>query len=407
MPDEDSLPAIVYVAYEFPPRTQTFVWSEAQAVTELRRDVLFFSCTGSPKQLRPPNVVSARDALSFRSVTYAVPTLISCIRHRQQILGLILLPPNIIRTRLRNVRALLLAFALALIIAQRFPKRQIHLHAHFFGLMSEVAIAAHLIVRNEVRLSVMGHANDVARPPSPQRLLSQAEYCDFVACASDYVGLQLRRIGYQGVSRTVHCGVQVGEAASTLVCPPRILSVGRLVPKKGFDDCLRAAARLRNGGIAYTWDIVGDGPELDELRRQRDLLDLSGTVTFMGSLHPKDVSDLLASGISLFVLPCKQAPDGDADGIPVALMEAMAYGVPVVTTHVGGIAELVTNNETGFIVEPSEPEMLATTIDNILISPDRGLSIGERGRERVRSEYNAQSEAKKLLHLIDEAWLPT
>jgi colanic acid/amylovoran biosynthesis glycosyltransferase len=159
--------------------------------------------------------------------------------------------------------------------------------------------------------------------------------------------------------------------------PPRVVAVGRLVPKKGFDVLVRAAHRLPPEVVV---EIVGDGPQRAELEALA-----RGRVRFSGALsHARALARL--SGASAFALPCRELPSDDRDGLPVALVEAMRAGLPVVTTAVGGIPELVRDGETGLLVAPGDDAALAAALRSVLQDGRRLAAAGRAATE----PWNAQ-----------------
>lgn len=162
----------------------------------------------------------------------------------------------------------------------------------------------------------------------------------------------------------------------------RALLVARLSPEKDISTLLRAAALLRDRGRPIELDIVGGGPCRDALAAERDDLGLAGSVALHGPRE--DVRDTLAEA-SLFVLP------STTEGVSLTLLEAMASGLPVVATAVGGNVEVVVDGETGLLVPPSRPEALADAIDKVLSDPGRGRLMGQAGRRRVEERFDLGS----------------
>jgi glycosyltransferase involved in cell wall biosynthesis len=139
--------------------------------------------------------------------------------------------------------------------------------------------------------------------------------------------------------------------------------------------------------------LVGDGPDRAALEAQVDLLGLGNVVTFLGYRSQDEVAELLAEASAL-VLP------SFAEGVPVVLMEAMAAGIPVVTTTVAGISELVEDGVSGRLVAPGEEEAFAQAIVDVTASADTAARMGAAGRDRVRSEFNLKAEAPGLARLV-------
>lgn len=167
----------------------------------------------------------------------------------------------------------------------------------------------------------------------------------------------------------------------------RLLSVCRLVEKKGVDFAMRALARLLGSGVEFAWSIVGDGPELRNLKRLSHALGLRRHVTFLGPQRRERVRSLLQEA-HIFLGTSVTSPNGDEEGVPVALMEAMASGLPVVSTFHSGIPELVRDGKTGVLVQENDVAQLAARLAGLFASPAEWPELGLAGRSVVESEYD-------------------
>jgi colanic acid/amylovoran biosynthesis glycosyltransferase len=171
--------------------------------------------------------------------------------------------------------------------------------------------------------------------------------------------------------------------------PVRLISVGRLIEKKGHRFTIQALAALRqrNPGLAFTLDIVGEGPEAADLKAEVARLGVADRVTFHGGL-PHDRTLALLDAASIFVLPSVTAASGDMEGIPVSIMEAMAQGLVVVSTFHSGIAELVEDGKSGVLVPERDVPALADAIERILQHPDAWPEYARAGRRKVEAEFD-------------------
>ena len=175
----------------------------------------------------------------------------------------------------------------------------------------------------------------------------------------------------------------------------RLLSVGRLDPIKGFDVLLPALAELARRGVAFDSVIIGEGEERARLEAQRDALGLHDHVNFAGAQSNTAVRAAMAEA-TLMVMPCVVTPEGNADGIPNVLTEAMASGLPVVSTRVSGIPELIDDGISGRLVEPNDALALADAIAQMLADPALRDACAEAGRRKVECEFDVRSEAGRL-----------
>ncbi len=178
-----------------------------------------------------------------------------------------------------------------------------------------------------------------------------------------------------------------------------LLSACRLVEKKGLRHLVEALARLAQKGVPFRWIAAGDGPERPGLEALVARHGLGGRVEFLGPVPSDRVRELLLQS-DLAVLPCVVAASGDRDGIPTFLLEAMLCGVPVVTTPVSGIPELVVDGETGFLARPGEPDSLAQTIERALADRPLADRVAARARERVAATQRVERSAELLLQAV-------
>jgi glycosyltransferase involved in cell wall biosynthesis len=189
-------------------------------------------------------------------------------------------------------------------------------------------------------------------------------------------------IGRPSQYRVIPNGIDLDRFAA----PPRpdagrIAWVGRLAPPKRPDLAVRALALIRGAGQEARLDIVGEGPLRADLEAQVAAEGLGGAVGLLGFRN--DVPELLSRS-AVFVLV------SGYEGCPLSVLEAMAAGVPVVATAVGGIPELVAHGETGLLVESGRPEALAAALDELLSDPARAEALGRAGRERVRERFSRE-----------------
>lgn len=178
-----------------------------------------------------------------------------------------------------------------------------------------------------------------------------------------------------------------------------VLFVGRLVEKKGLSVLLAAAGELRARGRDLEVHAIGDGPDDDALRAQASARGLGGSITFHGR-QPHEVALRMMSQCDCLALPSVTAANGDQEGIPVTLMEAMAAGLPVVSTYHSGIPELVTDNQTGLLVPERDAVALADALDRLMSDADLGRRLAASARRFVAAEFNAEIQNRKLFDLI-------
>jgi len=180
--------------------------------------------------------------------------------------------------------------------------------------------------------------------------------------------------------------------------PTRLVSVGRLVEKKGMVDAIRAAAVLRERGRDIRLDIAGGGPLADELARLIESLGLGDIITLHGAADSGRVRDLLDRA-HVFVAASTTARNGDQDATVNTVKEALAVGVPVVATDHGGIPELVVDGETGLLAPERDPAALADAIDRSIASPERARAMAAAGRSLVVQRFDKETILDELVDL--------
>lgn len=200
----------------------------------------------------------------------------------------------------------------------------------------------------------------------------------------------------------IRCGVDPSQFTATgpsAEQPPLLLAVGRLVDYKGFRFLLKACRTMRDRGLEFRCRIIGSGPEEASLRRLHAELDLEGVVELAGVVPHGEMADQFAEAAA-FVLPCCVGQGGEMDGIPVAMMEAMARGLPVVSTRLTGIPELVVDEGNGLLVAPEDPDGLAGALARMLV--DRGLRVrlGEEARRTVVANYELDANTALLGEML-------
>jgi glycosyltransferase involved in cell wall biosynthesis len=201
-----------------------------------------------------------------------------------------------------------------------------------------------------------------------------------------YNGLDLQQFTYERSSTA---------AAET----PVILSVGRLIEKKGLGDLLAAVDILRRRGRCFRVEIIGTGPLKSTLKAEVRRRGLEDVVTFLGA-QPQEVVHRAFRRATVFALPCVVTSQGDRDGIPTVLLEAMASGVPVVSTTVSGIPELIDSGHDGLLVAPHDPGMLADALGLLLADAELRDRLAQAARHKIETEFAIDRSAQQLLALF-------
>lgn len=273
-----------------------------------------------------------------------------------------------------------------------------HLHAHFATSATNVArLAAHFA---DIPYSFTAHAKDIfhqdTNPDDLRRKLSTAAavvtvsdfnlayLCEQFGPAAArvrriYNGLDLRRFDYQPPG----------------VRDPVIVAAGRLIEKKGFGDVVAACAILAARGVKFRCQIIGTGELTETLRRQIDELVLGDHVEMLGARPQSDLIRYLHNA-AVFAAPCVVGADGNRDGLPTVVLEAMALGTPCVATDVTGLPEVVRNVETGLMVPQHNPTALADAIARLLADPALRVRLAARARKLIEAEFDIEQNAARL-----------
>ena len=281
------------------------------------------------------------------------------------------------------------------------------LHAHFAHGTTTVTWLASTITG--LPFSFTGHAKDIwTQELNPAGLLRRKmDAASFVVTCTEANRAHLTSFGSSTPVHVVYHGLNADfeplvAAAVRRVEPARVrlLAVGRLVRKKGLDTFVDACAVLRDRGVDFEAVIVGEsGDHEQEVRARVAATGLGARVTFLGPLTQTGLFAQYQQA-SVFALPCRVLEDGDRDGIPNVLMEAMACGVPVVTTGVSGITELVRDGVNGLIVEPDRPIDLADSLHRLIKDPELARHLAERGRSTVSERFDAATAAARMASLL-------
>lgn len=291
-------------------------------------------------------------------------------------------------------------FGQALVLAAELPGDTGHLYAHFLHTPASVArYAAHI---RGLNWSVSAHAKDIWTTPDWEKAEKLADAAWAVTCTGAGHS-HLRTLATRDSVELVHHGLPSDNEAApparpvSAGGPVRLLSVGRAVPKKGFEDLLRALARLP---ADCPWHLVhiGGGPLLPSLKLRADELNLAARIEWRGARDEDEVR-LAYREADLFVLASRVTADGDRDGIPNVLVEAMSHRLPIVATTAGAITELVTN-DTGVLVAPGDPDALAAALTALIADPQRRAALGNAGHERVRREFPANRGHDRIATLL-------
>jgi glycosyltransferase involved in cell wall biosynthesis len=274
-----------------------------------------------------------------------------------------------------------------------------HLHNHFGDSSCTVAMLAAETGGSTFSFSL--HGPGIFFEPHRWRLDEKLRRALFTVCISHFCRSQAMIFSEPrkwNRLHIVHCGVDpdLFEPVKHEGRGARLLTVGRLAQLKGLPVLLQAIEGLLPKHPEIKLTVVGDGPDRQDFERQAQSMGLGNVVEFVGYQSQAEVREHLKR-TEVFVLP------SFAEGVPVVLMEAMAAGVPPVTTRIAGIAELIDDGESGWLVPPGDKDSLARRIDDLLTNPERRNAFGRAGREKVAREFNIARESNWLRRIVESA----
>ncbi|MBN1427329.1 MAG: glycosyltransferase family 4 protein [Anaerolineae bacterium] len=398
-------PGIAYLLHRFPHLTETFIVRELHGIRECDIGIEIFS------------LLNPRPGIVHEDVRELLPLAHYSAFLSKEVIGAQLYfikkcPRRYLRAFLKAIRLsyqepgllirTLLIFPKSVYFARQMQAMGIrHIHAHFAWLGGiAAAIIAHLL---GITYTVHPHAFDLfTRKPEAVRML--LEDASQIVTISEYHRDYIVSICPQKTSddiMVVHCGLDVAQFKTDRKVAnnvePLILSVGSLIEKKGHEYLIDACACLAERGIPFHCDIAGGGP-----RRRYELLQsriirnhLQERVTLLGPVRQDRLVEHYQRS-DIFALPCVVAKSGDRDGVPVVLMEAMACELPVVTTAVAGIPELVEDGRTGLIVKERDVASLAAALEKLIVDDPLREKLGKQARQKVQADFNIQQSAAKL-----------
>lgn len=390
-----------YVLKKFPRNSETFILNEILALQRHGVDVTVFSLN------RPDDGVYHRGLSELKR-----PVVYMTGRKPDQWLGLFRQNADVLESQGPNIWSefqYLLAnerpdtwnilsngFDLAMRAKAAGVQR---LHAHFATIAAYVSRAAHAV--SGIPFSVTCHAKDIYREGvTGQRFTSLLEKAQFVVtvCEANRRFIEQERDTEGKLDlRVLYNGVDVGmfnPGARRPETEPTILSVGRLVEKKGFHILLDAIAELKQQGLTPKCWIIGDGEDGEALHAKRAALGLDN-VEFLGMRNQDDVRAYMARA-SLMSLPCIVGNDGNRDALPTVLLEALSSGLPIVSTPVGGVEEIADHGQAGVIVPENDVGALANSMRELLQNPQRLAELSVSGRARAESTFDLSTNVGKL-----------
>jgi colanic acid/amylovoran biosynthesis glycosyltransferase len=394
-------PRIGYVLKRYPRYSETFVVNEILAHEAAGLSVEIFA-------LRPPVDTHFQDLIAkvrapvryLLTSSFKGETLWDSVRQTSEII------PDLWNKLAIAAHEPAAEVCQALWLAQAVRTSNLtHLHAHFGSSATTVArLASHF---SGVPYTFTAHAKDIFHesvdPDDLQRKLRDAQT---VITVSDF-NVQYLRQHYDRAAAKVerlYNGLDLTQFPyqSPLHRAAKIVAVGRLVEKKGFGDLIKACAVLKSRKVAFECQIIGTGELEAQLQWQIQALDLTDEVALIGPRPQQELKHLVQSA-AVFAAPCLVAEDGNRDGLPTVLLEAMALGTPCVATNVTGIPEILLDRQTGILLPPSDPIALAAALEEILSHSAQRVAMAEKARDSIEKAFDIQHNSAIMRQIFAQS----
>lgn len=393
---------IAYITNCFSTQSHTFMRREIRALRRLDVSLVLFG-------IHRDTETSAPDAQDLvQETTYLYPLQLSQVI-RSNIQYLLRNPLHYIRGlwqsfsspefSLKRRAKMVYHYVVSVPMAQRMTAAGItHIHAHFLNSSASVAMyAAH---HSRIPFSITVHSAGSYKAADTIGLHQKLQSAQFLIMISHFNVRDYDRVTpCRDKSFVVRCGMDL-EGFSFRPLPPihqpaQLLGVGRFVAKKGFRYLIEAAAELKSRHIPFILQLIGDGPLKSDLQSLTTQLDLYQHIRFLGQRNTAEVRQIMAES-DVVIVPSITTDNGDMEGLPVVIMEAMAIGVPVVASNHAGIPEIVIPGQTGSLTPERDPIAIADAIEHLLRHPDPQRTA--HARTLIEQNFDIDSVAQQRLN---------
>jgi glycosyltransferase involved in cell wall biosynthesis len=393
---------VAYIIGAYPLLTTTFIDREIKLLRKRGVELNILSIR------RPSGILSPEQENLQRDVTYLLPVSLFALLtahlwfalqypvvYWKTFFYLFTRPHPNLKTRLMTV----LHFGEGVYAAYLLMEWNLdQVHAHFVDRAATIALIISRLLN--IPYSATAHANDIF--VKPILLAEKVAGAKFVATCTNYNKTYLESmagIKTKGKLHRIYHGLDIQQyqpSHQSLSKKPVLVSVGQLKEKKGFTYLISACKLLKDRGYDFRCEIIGEGPLRSVLEEQIHRDGLDDDIVLLGAQPHEVVIKKYQSG-TVFVLPCILSADGDRDGIPNVILEALAMELPVISTHHSGIPEVVEDGFNGLLVPPTEPQPLSDALAALLDDPMSRISFGRNGRMKIKELFSVESNVDKLL----------
>lgn len=396
---------VAYILLWFPKPSETFIFREVMNLWKMGLDVKVFTLYGELTEKLSPEMAEASKKVERLGIPFLkrLPADIAYWWRRNR-----RLTAKLFRTiPFRKWKSIefggenIFGFLAGFTLARRFEEEGIgHVHAPWaMGPATAAWVASSLI---GIPFSFTGRAGDIYPPDGA--LAEKLTDAEFVISENKTNVPYMAQFAPEAESKIhpVYNGVPLEKLAMAPVemkPPYQILGLGRFARIKAFDDLLHACKILKDKGVNFHLTLAGDGPRRLQLLYLTRKLGLTNHVSYPGFVPYHQVSELFMKA-DLFVMSSAVHSTGDRDGLPTVILEALAHRIPVVSTDVCGIPELIRNGETGFLVSQKNPAEMAQAMEDMLKDRDRAIKMAERGKEVVLKEFDPNRTHKQVYDLL-------
>jgi glycosyltransferase involved in cell wall biosynthesis len=412
---------IGYLLRSYPRLSQTFILNEILALEKIGVSIQIFALTNPHEKVVQMQVAKVQASVHYLDESIQSRRFGNMLKEHMQVsmrhftgyfrsLLYVVMHPVIDQGYTASSRWECFHQAVHLIHVLRVQERETgkkidHLHAHFAHDPTLIAYLANLMTG--LPYSFTAHARDLYQIPE-QILTDRIRTSQGVitCCRVNMDYLNQVAPSEQSKFSLIYHGVNLDDfrasssnGANSTSEVPIILSVGRLVEKKGFLDLLQALLMVKEGGLQFQCKIYGGGPLSEKLEQWIEEHDMADDVRLMGDITQQELISIYQNA-TIFALTPMQTEDGDRDGIPNVLVEAMAVGLPVVTTAVAGIPELVDDNLNGLLYQPHDVNGISSGILELLRDAEKRRQLGNAGAKKVNEQFDIALAANRLQNLF-------